>query len=531
MPLQMPRPMKRPGSTFHQLVQRIPADIAGRAVGMRLAIPVGVETADILITPGRKDIRTSLRTRDPREARERQAVAVAYLEAVWRSVREGPRRLTHKEAVALAGEAYRTLVERVEDDPGPVAGWAIREAQNLQAEFGKFGFGRAGLKIGVGEADRRRESLEELLGPVADGFLSRRGLIIDAESRARLLEQLLSADRQASLLNLRRAEGDYSPDLEASRFPAFPEATKAPSSVNLLDLFDGWARERKPSQSTVDQWRKHCESFLAFLGKDDAWQVMKADVVRWKDALVAAGGSPKTINDSKLAALRVAFEWGVKNVRVSSNPAAGVAVAFKVRLQDRMQGFDDAEAAAILNAAARENRPAIRWLPLLCATTGARVGEMAQLRGEDVITRDGIPAVRITAEAGSVKNAGSERTVPLHPAVLEAGFMAFVGERKGPLFFNAERRKADAKKPSHKIVTKNVANWVKELGLETGRANRKDPSHAWRHRFKTLARAAGINDSVADTIVGHAPDSVAKAYGTVTLATMRDAIARIPVPR
>lgn len=88
-------------------------------------------------------------------------------------------------------------------------------------------------------------------------------------------------------------------------------------------------------------------------------------------------------------------------------------MAFKVRLQDRVQGFDDVEAAAILNAAARETRPAIRWLPLLCATTGARVGEMAHLWGEDVITKDGIPAVRITAGAGSMKNAGSERTVPL----------------------------------------------------------------------------------------------------------------------
>ncbi|WP_425284789.1 DUF6894 family protein [Methylobacterium gossipiicola] len=38
----------------------------------------------------------------------------------------------------------------------------------------------------------------------------------------------------------------------------------------------------------------------------------------------------------------------------------------------------------------------------------------------------------------------------------------------------------------------------------------RDPSHAWRHRFKTLARAARINDSVADAIVGHALDSVAR---------------------
>jgi integrase len=156
---------------------------------------------------------------------------------------------------------------------------------------------------------------------------------------------------------------------------------------------------------------------------------------------------------------------------------------------------------------------------------------MAQLRGEDVITQDGIPAVRITAGAGSVKNAGSERVVPLHPAVLAEGFLEFVGDRRGPLFFSAERRKTDAKKPSHKIVAKNVAVWVQGLGLEVGRAHRKDPSHAWRHRFKTLARAAGINDSVADAIVGHAPDSVAKAYGTVTLTTMRDALRLIPVAR
>ena len=79
-------------------------------------------------------------------------------------------------------------------------------------------------------------------------------------------------------------------------------------------------------------------------------------------------------------------------------------------------------------------------------------------------------------------------------------------------------------------VAKYVAVWVMELGLPTvGRAHRKDRSHAWRHRFKTLVRQAHINDSVADAIVGNAPDSIAKAYGTVTLATMRDAFERIRV--
>lgn len=103
--------------------------------------------------------------------------------------------------------------------------------------------------------------------------------------------------------------------------------------------------------------------------------------------------------------------------------------------------------------------------------------------------------------------------------------------KQGPPFFDPAKRRTDAKKSQHKIVAKYVATSVAQLGIASvGRANRKDPSHAWRHRFKTLARAAGINDSVADAIVGHAPVSVAKAHGTVTLATMRDAIERTPVP-
>jgi hypothetical protein len=101
MPLLMPRPLNRPGSTFHQLVQRILADVAVKARGLTLKIPVGDTVATLAITPTRKDIRTSLRTRDPQEAKARQAVAVAYLEGIWEAVRKGPKRLSQKQTVAL----------------------------------------------------------------------------------------------------------------------------------------------------------------------------------------------------------------------------------------------------------------------------------------------------------------------------------------------------------------------------------------------------------------------------------------------
>lgn len=528
MPLQMPRPMKRSGSTSHHLVHRIPADVLPKAAGLTLSIPVGDETVTVTLSSKAKDVRVSLRTRDPQEARKRQAAAVAYLGSAWEAVRKGPRRLTHKETVALAGEAYAALVAAAEDDPGSAEGWVRHEVANLQAEFGQYG--RTALKIGGTDAERAAASLEERFGSTASALLARRGLVVDKDSRARLLDQMLHADRQGALLNMRRAGGDYSPDPQAGRFPAFPETAKDTKAVSLMALFEGWAKERKPAASTVEQWRKHVEAFVAFIGKDDAGQMSKADVVSWKDALVAAGGAPKTINDSKLAALKKAFEWGAENVRIASNPATGVSVDHKVRSQDRMRGFTDDEAAAILKAASQETRPAIRWLPLLCASSGARVGEMAQLRRSDVFEKNGTPALRITADAGSVKTDNAERVVPIHPVVLAAGFLDFVETREGPLFYDPRRRSADAKKPPQKIVAKNVAAWVQGLGLSVGRAHRKDPSHAWRHRFTTVAREAGVADSVIEAIAGRAPDTTGKGYGMVTFATMVETLKRIPVP-
>ena len=46
-----------------------------------------------------------------------------------------------------------------------------------------------------------------------------------------------------------------------------------------------------------------------------------------------------------------------------------------------------------------------------------------------------ICCIKILPEAGSLKTLGSEPVVPLHPAVIEAGFLQFVPKLpSGPLF-------------------------------------------------------------------------------------------------
>jgi integrase len=66
---------------------------------------------------------------------------------------------------------------------------------------------------------------------------------------------------------------------------------------------------------------------------------------------------------------------------------------------ERIRGFNDEEAALILRQAGSELDPMRRWIPLLCAYSGARIAEVCQLRGEDIIHQDGVWCLKIVPEA------------------------------------------------------------------------------------------------------------------------------------
>ena len=94
------RPMKRDGSRIPMFVQRIPTDVMSRAVGTRLAIPLGDAFTFVTVSARAQSVRFSLRTAD------------AYLEGVWTALREdAPAKLSHRQATALAGDLYRVWAD------------------------------------------------------------------------------------------------------------------------------------------------------------------------------------------------------------------------------------------------------------------------------------------------------------------------------------------------------------------------------------------------------------------------------------
>jgi integrase len=232
------------------------------------------------------------------------------------------------------------------------------------------------------------------------------------------------------------------------------------------------------------------------------------------------------------------FKWGVKKGRLTRNPFGTVHIDVPRKSRNReSKAFTADELRTILMAALAIGEPqskaqaAKRWIPWLLAYTGARAGEITQLRGIDVIERDGIPAVNITPAAGTVKT-GQARIVPLHEHLIEQGFVAWAHTNgRGPLFYNAPAsvKQNDPTNPSRpRPVTARVhlAEWIRELISDP----ELQPTHAFRHSFKQIARRPPhrIDTTMINWIVGHKQRSVGDEYGEPTLKDKAEALSTFP---
>ncbi len=535
MLFRLVRPMQRKGTLNRQFVQRIPADIRDRAVGMKLAIPMGPEVVAVRVTDRMEAIRVSLRTVEPSEVKKRQAQIAAYLETVWQALRnDGPIPLTHKQAVALSRDLYAAWADERDTMQTTTVTLDTATGERISDDEG---FNPDEWSEVFASVDIADDDLERALGPVADRLLLRRGIAkLAPESRPLVLHELRRAFRDGMAVKARHMAGDYSPDPKSERFPAWQHSAKAASGavsgISLMGLVEAWWQEAKAAGrtlSTYESYRNTFKRLAALLEHDNAEAVTKADIVRFKDHRLAQGLSPKTVGDSDIAGLRVVFGWAADNDHLAANPATSVKVTRIKQAQGRSRSFSEEEAKAILvqslhHKQGRESAKlaaAKRWVPWLCAYTGARVGEMVQLRKQDVRWQGDFAVITITPDAGTVKDK-EVREVVIHEHLVEQGFMEFVeAAQDGYLFLTPKDGEVRG-------VWRGVKNRLSVFARQAVKDEGVPPNHGWRHTFKTIGREAGIADSILDAICGHAAKTVGGSYGSVTLKAQRDALANFP---
>lgn len=436
-----------------------------------------------------------------------------------------PVSLTSRECHALAADWYRSKVEAEEatftDSPTPWD-WDVE----LEAVLPDIDDPGAPLRPTPAIIEAR------------DNLLRDKGIRVDDPSADRLLQAMLTRWVDFLRLMQRRVEGDFGPDPVLETLPP-PSGSLSGAArrakVSITVLFEDFAASGAAEAHTVRKWRAAIQSFVGHLGHDDASAVSRADVSKWLASLVARGLSVKTVRGTYRAAVARVFKLAHSNGQLADNPVDRVEVIGPKPKQTKRKDLSDFEAEMILRAAtgpqpeglSAPHALARRWVPWICAYTGARVGEITQLRAGDIRQEDGVWVFHITPEAGSVKTARA-RSVPVHSHLIEQGVLklARAGD-PSPLFYDPEaKRKAAAVQSQAKQLGSKLAKWVRELGV----TEVQSPNHGWRHRWKSLARRHGVDPEARDVIPGHAPGKEGSRYGDggYPLAALKDEIEKLP---
>jgi integrase len=369
-------------------------------------------------------------------------------------------------------------------------------------------------------ADQKRLDQQGVCYWLVDGYFEGKGLSPPAEDREKLA--------RAVTLEVQRVVQNHEAYLRGKQdvggggfAPLQPRAPVAP--LTFETMIKGWLLEKRPNEKTSYSWRRVMNELSRFLDHDDARRVTADDLVKWKEELLAKERAAKTIRDSKLAPVRAIFQWAVDNRKLDANPAARINIDLKSRPSEKRRGYTDDEAKVILRAARTEKESHRRWVPWVCAYTGARIAEICQLRSEDIKQIENIWCIAFAAEAGSLKNLNSERVVPVHPALIDEGFLKFAASvGKGPLFPDLSEDRFGRRGGNG---TKILGRWIKSLGVVD---KRLAPNHSWRHRIKTLGRRNGLAVDILDAMTGHGRKTVADTYGEFPPEAMLRELKKIP---
>jgi integrase len=450
--------------------------------------------------------------------------------------------LTPKDARALAGEWYHWYLEQQKARPRPLEHWEWvleRASDAVRDEMLPYAYDDAEDDVDAiwKRSPHARAAFRPFLSDQCGTaqFLSARKLVLDTPSRNMFLDALFDDFFAAVQLLIRHAKNDYSPDAYPNRFPKFVGTTDA--ALSPWQLFERWVKAKQPARSTVDRWRGVFLKLTEDFSNRHAASITSEEAQDWANVLVDPERSPRTVRDVWIVAVRTVFSWAVDSKLLASNPFTDVRVSLPRSTTTReTKAFRTDELRIILNASiavdevTNASTAARRWVPWLCAYTGARVGEITQLRGSDVVHQDGVDAIRITPEAGTVKTRKTT-VIPLHEHLLKQGFLDFVETRgKGPLFYerpSAQRPDdlTNPRKPRYVKAREHLAAWVRSLGVND---RELQPNHAWRHTFKQIADRAEISERMSDSITGHAHKSVGATYGAPTLQDMSEALRKFP---
>ncbi len=238
-----------------------------------------------------------------------------------------------------------------------------------------------------------------------------------------------------------------------------------------------------------------------------------------------------------LSAISGLFTWSIKQgLYEGGNPAEGFIDKKKAdETSNSRRPWRPDEIKALLNAPIWRGRSVERrgrfFVPLLSLYGGLRLEEACKLMTDEIYQIDGIWVMDIKfSSEGPLKHKSSVRKVPIHPHLVEFGFLNHVEKMRveGQTVLWPELRKGGDNRRSV-YFTKWFGRYREKLGLRPAPGEPELVFHSLRHNLGHALTSIGTPTIIVENIMGHAQQSISVVvYGTsVDIGILNEAICKI----
>ncbi|WP_084360626.1 site-specific integrase [Hydrogenophaga palleronii] len=377
------------------------------------------------------------------------------------------------------------------------------------------------IEVSAVEVDALRRKMADALPPAALSAVrqAQRGVVPQAPANAK------------SSLPLTQAIEEYCKAHLPQTISSPKEVARIRNGLLLLAEFEG---DLAIGQFSADILRSFRDTHLAQMPAKENQVRQKFGTSTMTESILAIEGSdwPRMSpneRDVRMQWLYRMFRWFHAQKWIPDDPCTGLrgeSVLTKsqrkmaaVARKDRT-AFTEEEVAKIFAAPVyradswkatqagtfRTFQPFHYWLPLLGLFTGARIGELCQLYLDDVRCEEGVWFIDINQRSvdKSLKNEWSKRHVPLHPKLVELGFVGWCDHlRKAgykrvfpELSWNPTNRYA-------KEPIRAMSQFLEKLGMPRDGTK---VFHSFRHGVNDLLqKRSSMPDIMRKRMMGHEP--------------------------
>ncbi|ORT50215.1 hypothetical protein ST37_09960 [Vibrio sp. qd031] len=286
--------------------------------------------------------------------------------------------------------------------------------------------------------------------------------------------------------------------------PPTATPTSSTSIDKILDKFISSKKLESITQLTITQLEQRSKYFIDSMKITSIRSVTPAIAFSYRDLLLSEGRSYKT-NLDYLAAIKQFFSWCVLNEHIATNPFLSIKLPKNRQKanQERSRWSQKDILTLYRSKAYKASHEQIKLCFDLILHHGARPAEICQLLVSQVRLDVDTPHLVLSQESSlqHLKNAHSDRLVPLHRAMLDGQFIEYVNKRKA-----LNKRYLFDFKPLGPDQ-----NWSKSLTTKFGKlltkigwkAGARPTLYGLRHTFIDELKQANVSEHLVAQIVGH----------------------------